>query len=217
MEAVLRAQDGEPCRRRGALRLDRPRASSRTATARASPSPKGRPRPRGAGGRLRRRLRRRPFARARADRHRRAAARFRSAHGAGRVPLARAARRPASAFRRSSTYRVMHPDLNGYWQFFGRIDVGEGLFFHAPVPTDTTRDNFDFHGPAPEAAGFPFTGRVRSRRLLGPARRGRRELPGRARVHRRRRRAQPSALWRRSASTTGWKTQSISAGSSPRS
>src|SRR4051812_10333087 len=25
-----------------------------------------------------------------------------------------------------STYRAMHPDLKGYWKFFGRIDVGEG-------------------------------------------------------------------------------------------
>jgi len=50
----------------------------------------------------------------------------------------------------------MHPDLNGYWKFFGRIDVGEGFFFHAPVPKDTTRDNFDFKGLLQEATGFPF-------------------------------------------------------------
>jgi 2-polyprenyl-6-methoxyphenol hydroxylase-like FAD-dependent oxidoreductase len=55
-----------------------------------------------------------------------------------------------------STYRVMHPDLKGYWQFFGRIDVGEGWFFHAPVPADTTKDNFDFHGLMQKAAGFDF-------------------------------------------------------------
>ena len=36
-----------------------------------------------------------------------------------------------------SVYRVMHPDFQGYWQFFGRIDVGEGFFFHAPVARDT--------------------------------------------------------------------------------
>jgi hypothetical protein len=55
-----------------------------------------------------------------------------------------------------SVYRVMHPDLHGYWKFFGRIDVGEGFFFHAPVPADTTRDNFDFKSLMEEAAGFPF-------------------------------------------------------------
>ena len=55
-----------------------------------------------------------------------------------------------------STYRAMHPDLHGYWKFFGRIDVGEGFFFHAPVPKDTDRNNFDFLGLLHEAAGFKF-------------------------------------------------------------
>ena len=55
-----------------------------------------------------------------------------------------------------STYRVMHPDLKGYWQFFGRVDVEESWFFHAPVPADTTRDNYDFHGLLQRAAGFNF-------------------------------------------------------------
>jgi hypothetical protein len=55
-----------------------------------------------------------------------------------------------------STYRVMRPELNGYWEFFGRIDVGEGFFFHAPVPADTTTENFDFHGLLERVAGFKF-------------------------------------------------------------
>jgi 2-polyprenyl-6-methoxyphenol hydroxylase-like FAD-dependent oxidoreductase len=55
-----------------------------------------------------------------------------------------------------STYRVMHPNLKGYWQFFGRVDAEEGWFFHAPVPADTTRDNYDFHGLLQRAAGFTF-------------------------------------------------------------
>jgi 2-polyprenyl-6-methoxyphenol hydroxylase-like FAD-dependent oxidoreductase len=55
-----------------------------------------------------------------------------------------------------STYRVIHPDLNGYWQFFGRVDVGESWFFHSPVPASTTRDNYDFHALLQKAAGFPF-------------------------------------------------------------
>ena len=59
-------------------------------------------------------------------------------------------------FPQKSIYRAMHPDLNGYWKFFGRIDVEEGWFFHAPVPKDTTRDNFDFLGMLHEAAGFDF-------------------------------------------------------------
>jgi 2-polyprenyl-6-methoxyphenol hydroxylase-like FAD-dependent oxidoreductase len=53
-----------------------------------------------------------------------------------------------------SPYRVMHPDLHGYWQFFGRIDVGEGWFFHSPVPADCNRENFDFHGLMEKVAGF---------------------------------------------------------------
>ena len=55
-----------------------------------------------------------------------------------------------------STYRVIHPDLGGYWQFFGRVDVGESWFFHSPVPSNTTRDNYDFHGLLQKAAGFDF-------------------------------------------------------------
>jgi hypothetical protein len=51
---------------------------------------------------------------------------------------------------------VLKPELQGYWQFFGRIDVGEGFFFHAPVPSDTRTENFDFLGLLHQAAGFPF-------------------------------------------------------------
>ena len=95
-----------------------------------------------------------------------------------------------------STYRVLHPDLKGYWQFFGRVDVGESWFFHAPVPADTTRENYDFHGLLQKATGFPFAARIRLCRVLGSAHRGRRELSGRPHLHRRRRRAFASALRR---------------------
>jgi 4-hydroxyisophthalate hydroxylase len=60
-------------------------------------------------------------------------------------------------FPQRSTYRVMRPELKGYWQFFGRIDVGEGWFFHAPVPTSAINDkNFDFLSIIHESAGFKF-------------------------------------------------------------
>jgi len=59
-------------------------------------------------------------------------------------------------FPMRSTYRAMDPALNGYWQFFGRIDPEEGFFFHAPVPADTTRDNYDFAALLHRAAGFEF-------------------------------------------------------------
>ena len=55
-----------------------------------------------------------------------------------------------------STYNALDPALKGYWQFFGRIDVGEGWFFHAPVPVGTTRENYDFHGLLQKVAGFSF-------------------------------------------------------------
>jgi 4-hydroxyisophthalate hydroxylase len=55
-----------------------------------------------------------------------------------------------------STYRVLHPDLKGYWMFFGRVDATESWFFHAPVPANTTRDNYDFHGLLQQAVGMPF-------------------------------------------------------------
>ena len=54
-----------------------------------------------------------------------------------------------------STYRVMHPELNGYWKFFGRIDTQEGFFFHAPLPPDAG-DNPDIPALLHQAAGFPF-------------------------------------------------------------
>ena len=58
-------------------------------------------------------------------------------------------------FPHRGTYNVMDPKLKGYWTFFGRVDVGEGFFFHAPVPVDTTKDNFDFLGLIQRAAGRP--------------------------------------------------------------
>ncbi|MBV8837869.1 MAG: FAD-dependent monooxygenase [Alphaproteobacteria bacterium] len=54
-----------------------------------------------------------------------------------------------------STYRVMHPDLKGYWKFFGRIDTEEGWFFHAPLPPDAG-ENPDIPALLHAAAGFPF-------------------------------------------------------------
>ncbi len=60
-------------------------------------------------------------------------------------------------FPERTTYRVLKPELQGYWQFFGRVDVGEGWFFHAPVPRDATPESYDFLGLLHEAAGFNFS------------------------------------------------------------
>ena len=55
-----------------------------------------------------------------------------------------------------STYRVLHPDLNGYWMFFGRVDDDESFFFHAPVPKPHDTDNVDVAALLHKAAGFAF-------------------------------------------------------------
>jgi len=54
-----------------------------------------------------------------------------------------------------TTYRVLHPELAGYWRFFGRVDATETWFFHAPVPGDATAANFDVRALIERAAGFP--------------------------------------------------------------
>jgi 2-polyprenyl-6-methoxyphenol hydroxylase-like FAD-dependent oxidoreductase len=59
-------------------------------------------------------------------------------------------------FPNKSFYNVLHPDLKGYWQFFGRVDLGTTWFFHAPVPLGTTKDNFDFRGYLHSAVGEDF-------------------------------------------------------------
>ncbi len=61
------------------------------------------------------------------------------------------ARYPGKSF-----YNVLHPALEGYWKFFGRVDLGHSWFFHAPVPAGTTAHNFDFRAFLHEAVGAPF-------------------------------------------------------------
>jgi hypothetical protein len=55
-----------------------------------------------------------------------------------------------------SFFSVLHPELEGYWKFFGRVDLGSTWFFHAPVPSGTTKDNFDFRRYLYAAAGAEF-------------------------------------------------------------
>jgi len=59
-------------------------------------------------------------------------------------------------FPERTTYRVLHPALDGYWRFFGRVDVGESFFFHAPLPPGRQPENLDIREVLYEAAGFPF-------------------------------------------------------------
>ncbi len=61
-------------------------------------------------------------------------------------------RYPGKAF-----YCVLHPDMQGYWKFFGRVDHGSSWFFHAPVPVGTTAEGFDFEAMLHEAVGRSFS------------------------------------------------------------
>jgi 2-polyprenyl-6-methoxyphenol hydroxylase-like FAD-dependent oxidoreductase len=70
-----------------------------------------------------------------------------------------------------TTYRVLHPELNGYRWFFGRVDQAETWFFHAPVHKDATAANVDAHALIERAALHP--------RPAGPVRRLDRERPAR--------------------------------------
>jgi len=53
-------------------------------------------------------------------------------------------------------YNVLHPDLDGYWMFFGMVDWSSSFFFHAPVPAGIDRDNFDFAAYLHRAVGREF-------------------------------------------------------------
>lgn len=56
----------------------------------------------------------------------------------------------------TSFFNVLDPELDGYWRFLGRVDYREQWFFHAPVPPDTSRENFDFAGLLHETVGARF-------------------------------------------------------------
>ncbi|MGI9401079.1 MAG: FAD-dependent monooxygenase, partial [Rhizobiaceae bacterium] len=56
-------------------------------------------------------------------------------------------------FEDKQFYNVLHPDLDGYWMFFGMVEWGKSFFFHAPVPAGTNRENFDFKALIHRAVG----------------------------------------------------------------
>ncbi len=59
-------------------------------------------------------------------------------------------------FPGKSIFNVLNPDLDGYWQFLGRVDIEGTWFYHAPVPQETTVDNFDFEAYLHTAIGAEF-------------------------------------------------------------
>jgi len=58
-------------------------------------------------------------------------------------------------FPERSTFRVMRPELHGYWMFFGRVDVGESWFFHAPLPAGADPVHYDVPALIRDAVGAP--------------------------------------------------------------
>lgn len=61
-----------------------------------------------------------------------------------------------SVYGDKTIFNAINPDMNGYWQFLGRVDLDCNWFFHAPVPAGTTRENFDFHAFLEKAVGAPI-------------------------------------------------------------
>jgi 2-polyprenyl-6-methoxyphenol hydroxylase-like FAD-dependent oxidoreductase len=59
-------------------------------------------------------------------------------------------------FPGKSYFNVLNPELDGYWQFFGRVDLGSRWFFHAPVPETATAETFDFKRYLQRAVGADF-------------------------------------------------------------
>ncbi|HUG32412.1 MAG TPA: FAD-dependent monooxygenase [Acidimicrobiia bacterium] len=59
-------------------------------------------------------------------------------------------------FGQVSFFNIMDPSLEGYWRFLGRVDAAGEFFFHAPVPDDATRDNFDVAGLLHDSVGAEF-------------------------------------------------------------
>ncbi|MDJ0827666.1 MAG: FAD-dependent monooxygenase [Rhodobacter sp.] len=59
-------------------------------------------------------------------------------------------------FPGKTIYNILYPDLDGYWQFLGRVDLDGGWFYHAPVPPGTTADSFDFRAYLHRAIGAEF-------------------------------------------------------------
>ena len=97
--------------------------------------------------------------------------------------------------------------------FFGRIDVGRGVLLPLAGAAGNDHGKLRFRGAPPPGRRLRVRAGVRPRRLLGPARRGRREVPRRARASSPATRRTPIRPTAASASTTAWRTPPTSAGS----
>jgi 2-polyprenyl-6-methoxyphenol hydroxylase-like FAD-dependent oxidoreductase len=59
-------------------------------------------------------------------------------------------------YGQASFFNILHPDLDGYWRFLGRVDAAGQWFFHAPVSPDANPDQFDHERLLHEAVGADF-------------------------------------------------------------
>lgn len=63
-------------------------------------------------------------------------------------------------FPGKTIFNALHPDMRGYWQFFGRVDLQSNWFFHSPVPDDADAERFDFQALLSNAVGRPFDAKL---------------------------------------------------------
>ncbi|MBV8593688.1 MAG: FAD-dependent monooxygenase [Caulobacteraceae bacterium] len=62
--------------------------------------------------------------------------------------------RHLSNFPDTTTVRILKPELEGHWQFFGRVDARDTFFFHAPVPDDQSLEPEALNHLMEYATGF---------------------------------------------------------------
>ena len=55
-----------------------------------------------------------------------------------------------------SFFHVVRPDLDGYWKFFGRVNLNGRWFYHSPIPADAKKGSFDVAGELYDAVGKKF-------------------------------------------------------------
>jgi len=59
-------------------------------------------------------------------------------------------------FPGKTIFNALDPACEGYWKFFGRVDLEANWFFHAPVPSDASLEDFDFSHLLHAAVGVTF-------------------------------------------------------------
>lgn len=61
-----------------------------------------------------------------------------------------------SRFPGKTIFNALDPEYEGYWKFFGRIDLDANWFFHAPVPIDANLENVELVQLLHSAVGAKF-------------------------------------------------------------